>query len=115
MHQVLYLECPLRKVPMYVHRQPNIAKYLLYTAKLNLGSFHDFHSIVNIFLQILLNKIFYRFHPRHDDKALGNCESFPVIGHLHTNHESFSTQKFCSIRYVGMHAYSYMTGEDKCL
>ena len=79
------------------------------------GGFHNFLSNAIIFLQILLNKIFYRFHPRHDDKALGNHESFPMNGHLHTNRKGFSTQKFCHIRYVGMCAYSYMTGEDKCL
>ena len=57
-------------------------------------------SIAIIFLQILLNKILYRFHAKRDNKALGNCESFPVNGHyLHTNRESFPTQKFCRIRY----------------
>ena len=55
-------------------------------------------SIANISNEFLLNKLFYTFHARRDNLALGNRESFPVNGHLHTNRESFPTRKFCRIR-----------------
>ena len=42
----------------------------------------------------ILNKLFYRFHTRRDDLAIGIRERFPMNGHLHTNCESFPTRKF---------------------
>ena len=66
---------------------------ILYTPKLlsrkTFAVFNDF--AFNRDRKFLLNKIFHKFHARHDDKALGNRESFPMNAHLHTNHESFPT------------------------
>ena len=52
--------------------------------------------------EVLLNKLFYRFHTKRDDLAIGICERFPINGHLHTNCGSFPTQKFCRIRYSSL-------------
>ena len=45
----------------------------------------NFGNFANIFLWILLNKSFCRFHTRHNDLVLGNCEGFPVNGHFIDN------------------------------
>ena len=65
--------------------------YVLYTAKLLSGkTFVDF-AILRIFSrELLLNKLFYKFHTRRDDFAIGIRECFPVNGHLHTNRKNFA-------------------------
>ena len=59
-------------------------------------------------------KLFYeayrRFHARHNDKVLGNPESFPTNGHLETNAKvllymvvpPFQTTKFLKLNSTGI-------------
>ena len=75
------LGCNLISVLVLTSLIPITSFQLPYTAKLSSGKtftvFMILHSIANIFPQILWNKLFYRFHARHNVSSSATMKVFP--------------------------------------